>query len=76
MKQKTYINSILTTDYMRKCLYQMHNDKEWKDFVKHLSTKQIHQLYKSSMERGQLKFIEPKHENEQLDIWDVWGIKF
>lgn len=76
MKQKTYINSILTTDYMRKCLYQMHNDKEWKDFIKHLSTKQIHQLYKSSMERGQLNFVEPKHENEQLDIWDVWGIQY
>lgn len=76
MEKKQYINSLITTDYMKKCLYQMHNDKEWKDFVKHLSTKQIHQLYKSSLERGQLQFIEQKHENEQLDIWDVFGVKY
>lgn len=76
MKKQQYINSPLTTDYMKKCLYQMYNDKSWKDFVKRLSTKQIHELYKRSLERGQLKFIEPKHENEQLDIWDVFGIKY
>lgn len=76
MKQKEYINSVLTTDYMRKCLYEMHSDQDWKKYVRTLNTKQIHQLYKRSLERGQIKFIKPKHENEQLDMWDVFGIDY
>lgn len=76
MKQKTYINSPLTTDYMRKCLYKMYPDHDWYLFVKKLSVKQIHELYKRSLERGQLKFIEPERKDEQLDIWDVFGIKY
>lgn len=76
MQKKNYINSLITTDYMRKCLYQMHGDDDWKKYVKKLSVKQVHELYKRSLERGQIKFIEPKHENEQLDIWDVFGVSF
>lgn len=77
MEKKQYVNSLITTDYMRKCLYKMHSDDNWKRYVKGLSTKQIHQLYKRSLERGQIKFITPPaHENEQLDIWDVFGVKY
>ena len=77
MEKKQYINSPLTTEYMKKCLYKMHSDDNWRRYIKGLSTKQIHQLYKRSLERGQIEFITPpERENEQLDIWDVWGIKY
>lgn len=66
-----------TTDYMRKTLYMMHSDDDWKKFVRKLTHYQVRQLFTSSMKRGQIKeYPNVKHENEQLDIEDVFGIKY